>query len=40
MSLLPIDDNLDLIHTRQYEAQVYQLSDDELLARFLPGSIP
>jgi hypothetical protein len=33
MSLLPPDDDLDLIHTRQYEARVYQVSDKELLVR-------
>ena len=33
MSLLPPDDDLDLIHTRRYEARVYQISDDELLVR-------
>ena len=33
MSLLPDDDDLDLIHTRQYETRVYQISDDELLVR-------
>jgi hypothetical protein len=33
MSLLPPDDDLDLIHTRRYETRVYQLSDDELLVR-------
>jgi len=33
MSLLPNDDDLDIIHTRQYEIRVYQLSDDELLVR-------
>lgn len=33
MTLLPPDDELELIHTRQYEARVYQVSDDELLVR-------
>ncbi len=33
MALLPPDDDLDLLHTRQYEARVYQISDDELLVR-------
>ncbi|HEB90561.1 MAG TPA: DUF2889 domain-containing protein [Deltaproteobacteria bacterium] len=33
MSLLPPDDDLDLIHTRRYETRVYQLSDEELLVR-------
>ena len=33
MSLLPDDDDLDLIHTRQYQTRVYQVSDAELLVR-------
>jgi len=33
MSLLPPDDDLALIHTRRYEARVYQVSDTELLVR-------
>ncbi len=33
MSLLPSDDDLELLHTRDYEARVYQISDDELLVR-------
>jgi hypothetical protein len=33
MSLLPNDDDLDLIHTRQYETRVYQISEDELMVR-------
>jgi hypothetical protein len=33
MSLLPPDDDLDIIHTRQYETRVYQVSDGELLVR-------
>ncbi|MBW2390207.1 MAG: DUF2889 domain-containing protein [Deltaproteobacteria bacterium] len=33
MSLLPPDDDLDLLHTRDYETRVYQLSDRELLVR-------
>ena len=33
MSLLPPDDDLDLIHTRNYETRVYQISDEELLVR-------
>ncbi len=33
MSLLPPDDDLDLIHTREYETRVYLLSDDEILVR-------
>lgn len=33
MSLLPPDDDLDLIHTRRYETRIYQLSDEELLVR-------
>ena len=33
MTLLPNDEDLDLIHTRQYETRVYQTSPDELLVR-------
>ena len=33
MTLLPVDDELELLHTRQYEVRIYQLSDDELIAR-------
>ena len=33
MSILPIDDELELLHSRQYEVHIYQLSDDELVAR-------
>ncbi len=33
MSLLPLDDDLDLIHARDYETRVYQLSETELLVR-------
>lgn len=33
MSLLPPDEELDLLHTRNYEVRVYQHSDDELLVR-------
>lgn len=33
MSLLPPDDDLDLIHDRRYQTRVYQLSDDEILVR-------
>lgn len=33
MSLLPPDDDLDLIHTREYETRVYLLSEDEILVR-------
>ena len=33
MSLLPDDEDLDLIHTRRYETRVYRLSKDELLVR-------
>ena len=33
MSLLPPDDDLDIIHTRQYETRIYQVSDHELLVR-------
>ena len=32
MSLLPDDDGLDLLHTRDYEVKVYRLSEGELLA--------
>jgi hypothetical protein len=32
-SLLPEDDDLELIHTRRYEARVYRLSAEELLVR-------
>lgn len=33
MSLLPDDEDLDLLHTRRYETRVYQLAEDELLVR-------
>ncbi len=33
MSLLPDDDGLELIHTRDYETRVYRVSEDELLVR-------
>jgi len=33
MSLLPDDEGLDLVHTRDYETKIYQLSNDELLVR-------
>jgi len=33
MSLLPPDEDLDLLHTRDYEVRVYQLAEDELLVR-------
>lgn len=33
MSLLPPDEDLDLIHTRNYEVRVYQHAEDELLVR-------
>ncbi len=33
MSLLPPDDDLDLVHTRNYEVKVYYLEADELLVR-------
>jgi hypothetical protein len=33
MSLLPDDEGLELIHTREYETKVYRISDDELLVR-------
>jgi len=32
-SLLPDDEELDLLHTRNYEARVYYVSDEELLVR-------
>jgi len=33
MTLLPPDDDLELIHTRRYETRVYWISDEELLVR-------
>jgi hypothetical protein len=33
MSLLPDDAGLDLIHTREYETKIYQISDEEILVR-------
>lgn len=33
MSLLPPDDDLDRIHTRQYETRVYRTAEDEILVR-------
>ena len=33
MTLLPDDDDLDLLHSRDYEVKIYRLSDAELLAR-------
>lgn len=33
MSLLPPDDDLDLIHTRDYEVRVYRLSPTQVLVR-------
>jgi len=33
MSLLPEDEDLDLVHTRDYETKIYQLSEKELLVR-------
>jgi hypothetical protein len=33
MTLLPPDDDLDLVHTRHYETRVYHVSDQELLVR-------
>ncbi len=33
MTLLPDDAGLDLVHTRDYETKIYQLSEDELLVR-------
>ncbi len=32
-SLLPDDEDLDLLHTRNYEARVYWISQDELMVR-------
>lgn len=32
-SLLPADDELELLHTRRYETRVYRLAADELLVR-------
>lgn len=31
--MLPDDGGLDLVHTRDYETKIYQISDDELLVR-------
>lgn len=33
MSLLPPEEDLELIHTREYETRVYYVSDTEMLAR-------
>jgi hypothetical protein len=33
MSLLPDDAGLDLVHTRDYETKIYQISENELLVR-------
>ena len=33
MSLLPPDDDLDLLHTRNYEVRVYHHAEDQLLVR-------
>lgn len=33
MSLLPPDDHLDLLHTRDYEVRAYGVSSDEMLVR-------
>lgn len=33
MSLLPNDDDLDCLHTRNYETRVYQISEQEILVR-------
>ena len=32
-SLLPLDDDLDIIHTRRYETRVYRLNESEMLVR-------
>ena len=32
-SLLPPDDDLDIIHTRRYETRVYRLNESEMLVR-------
>jgi len=32
-SLLPLDDDLDIIHTRRYETRVYRLNESEMLIR-------
>ena len=32
-SLLPPDDDLDIIHTRQYETRVYRVNETEMLVR-------
>lgn len=33
MSLIPDEPGLDLVHSRDYETKIYQLSEDELLVR-------
>jgi len=33
MSLLPDDEGLELIHTRDYETKIYRITDEELLVR-------
>ncbi len=33
MTLLPLDDDLELLHTRDYETRIYWLSEEELLVR-------
>ena len=32
-SLLPPDENMDIIHTRKYETRVYRLNESEMLVR-------
>lgn len=39
MSLLPPDDDLDLIHTRRYETRVYFLSDSGVDALLVRGAV-
>ena len=33
LSLLPPDDDLDVIHTRQYETRIYRVNEKEMLVR-------
>ena len=33
LSLLPPDDDLDVIHTRQYESRIYRVNEKEMLVR-------
>ena len=32
-SLLPLDEDMDIIHTRKYETRVYRLNESEMLVR-------